>query len=379
MADIYEGAIITIAASCSKNSDHGFPPIYQRASTTSSVGDTGLFVRELGLFPHNLSDRQVPNYIESWPLLTRAWVYQERKLSACVVHIGKEQLYWECRESFRSENGAEDILDPYNAAPTLKHESELPGEAWRKDVADYSQLCLTYEKDRLPAISAVVERMQTARPGDTYVAGLWIGTLLQDLAWEIMGPAQPRPEPGYPSWSWLSIKTGVSYTSTKSIPSARLVNVEYEITGPKHIGRTLHAKIDIMGKTATVTWLPDPQQHQQGIYVLEEPLKGTFKQLLIYQYHSSDFDFSTARPPIVFGETLNLLFLGLADENPRSCVWLALVLRKTGAEWYQRIGSVLFHIIPEIDGTYDMEDFIRRQKLFEEFIDSLPTKQFGII
>ena len=93
-------------ADSSGSSDQGIPSTYQ--GTDRPVGDTGVFVSERKCFP----DRDLKMDIRcatrvdshdlmgSWPLLTRAWVYQERRLSARVVHIGEKQLYWECRESF---------------------------------------------------------------------------------------------------------------------------------------------------------------------------------------------------------------------------------------------------------------------------------------
>lgn len=43
----------------------------------------------------------VKNYaaIDESVLYTRGWVFQERLLSPRVIHFGKEQVYWECRET----------------------------------------------------------------------------------------------------------------------------------------------------------------------------------------------------------------------------------------------------------------------------------------
>jgi len=37
------------------------------------------------------------------PLVSRAWVLQERVLAPRTIHFGRRQLYWECREQFACE------------------------------------------------------------------------------------------------------------------------------------------------------------------------------------------------------------------------------------------------------------------------------------
>lgn len=383
MADVYEGASITIAATSSGSSNQGFPSTYQGISAISPVGNTGLFVSESKSFPDPVMDMgfgaigllKYHDQMRLWPLLTRAWVYQERKLSACVVHIGKNQLYWECRESFRSEDGADDILNPDEAVQLLKHVVDDPHEAWRKDVEHYSLLQLTFEKDRLPAISAVVERMQSTRPDDTYIAGLWLNTLLHDLAWRARTAVLPRPESYHPTWSWISLKTAVVFSRCEPLSSIRLLKVEYEIIGPKHIGRTLHARIDMVGKVISVEWSKDCEW---GKYVAMQPDESVVAMIFDDQLGYPDFEYSTARPPIEDKETLDclLLFREWAS-GETSCHYGALVLRRTDLGCFERVGMVQFSNYSYRDKS--SEENSRRHKAAEEFIDSLPERQFAIV
>lgn len=48
-------------------------------------------------------DRHWPRSVSDAPLNRRAWVVQERVLSPCIIHFGKEQLFWECSELKASE------------------------------------------------------------------------------------------------------------------------------------------------------------------------------------------------------------------------------------------------------------------------------------
>lgn len=176
MADIYEGAAITLAASWSSSSEDGcFAP----ATHEIALGEVGLYLRDdLDSFPcwshHN------PGY--RWPLFHRAWVYQERKMSTRILHFGKQQLFWECSSMLQSESDLEGFV---NKAGYLKSREveEDPESGWRNIVEHYSKLRLTYEEDRLPAISAVVKRMQRLRQDDVYIAGMWEKTLRHDLCW----------------------------------------------------------------------------------------------------------------------------------------------------------------------------------------------------
>lgn len=88
-----------------------------------------------------------------WPLFNRAWVFQERILSPRLIYLAKEQLYWECATWFISEDGRESKKTSYHGG-VLKNSNADPKTAWLAAVAEYSKLKLTYESDRLPAISA---------------------------------------------------------------------------------------------------------------------------------------------------------------------------------------------------------------------------------
>lgn len=131
-----------------------------------------------------------------WPLLRRAWVFQERRLSPRVLHFSANQLVWECRSTQQSVTG--DINDNWTEPDwhlpfesDSFEEAEYPfrypyddtGNAWQRVVSEYSHLKLTYASDRLPAIAAIVERTMRARKDDNYIAGMWESSLLVDFAW----------------------------------------------------------------------------------------------------------------------------------------------------------------------------------------------------
>lgn len=65
----------------------------------------------------------------------------------------------------------------------------------------YSELKLTTASDRLLAIAAVAEQVQSKRPGEQYLAGVWRNSLHRDKLW--MDPEEAS-HVGGPSWSWAS-------------------------------------------------------------------------------------------------------------------------------------------------------------------------------
>jgi hypothetical protein len=88
MAIIYERANLTIAATWAENSDCGLFASDQERYKARKLEDHELYIQERGsLFPPPHSTNSY-----NFPLLNRAWVYQERLLSSRMVHFGKDQV-----------------------------------------------------------------------------------------------------------------------------------------------------------------------------------------------------------------------------------------------------------------------------------------------
>jgi len=56
-------------------------------------------------------------------------------------------------------------------------------DRWQCIVTDYSARCMTVPSDKLPALAGLARAFAQARGGgnDEYLAGLWRGSLLDDL------------------------------------------------------------------------------------------------------------------------------------------------------------------------------------------------------
>lgn len=242
MVDIYRGAFLTLAATASSSDDGGLFHRQAPADQTRRV----FWYSSAGI-PYNFYIRpQVSHciltryYIETpknFPLLSRAWVYQEVLLSPRVIHFAEQELTWECMQRIDCECGG---LTRYHRfdhqTPHKMHHSQALHESssnarelharWRTMVEQYSGLSLTLGKDKLPALSGLARQIQRCRPGDRYLAGLWTRTLWGDLLWYPTGKQKSWggvSEWRAPSWSWASLEKGVRYIETSNAGEEREV------------------------------------------------------------------------------------------------------------------------------------------------------------
>ncbi|KAF1986510.1 HET-domain-containing protein [Aulographum hederae CBS 113979] len=160
------------------------------------------------------------------PLARRAWVVQERFLAPRILHFGRDQVYWECIErracetypkampshidetitSFKghnwrpgAKNGLSSYMDPW---PSIYH-------VWESIVHTYTRANLTFEDDKLVAISGVARDFQSLMKAE-YYAGLWGKRLVQQLLWRVDTPRKRPEKYRAPSWSWISVNGPIS-------------------------------------------------------------------------------------------------------------------------------------------------------------------------
>ncbi|CZR56613.1 uncharacterized protein PAC_06502 [Phialocephala subalpina] len=229
MANIFENSFLTLAASTAAD-DSGL--FFQKMDVESSkavelTGSTAdgrpycIYARRP--IHHYLDDDILGSHVTSnWPLITRAWVFQERLLAPRVLHFGKE-LVWECREASYCEClGASHRLKISHTASLLSSSSDSAlHDHWRSLVMEFTWLRLTHENDRLPALSGAAKKFQM-QLGSRYLAGLWDDNILEGLLW-YAAPERGQEEQRYythrpsewrsPSWSWASVEGPIQYVS----------------------------------------------------------------------------------------------------------------------------------------------------------------------
>ncbi|KAF2651700.1 HET-domain-containing protein [Lophiostoma macrostomum CBS 122681] len=230
-----------------------------------------------------------------FPLLSRAWVCQERLLSPRVLHFGPQELFWECRESATCECrrwNTEDAFTKLEYVKILENGTDRDIQTlWTKIVSAYSGTHLTMPSDKLPALSGITKQFLARLPGSRYIAGLWSSSLLEDFLWHIplhrQGVVAAKPTDWRaPSWSWASLECKIDY------PFTHLYTISHDIRASYSEIRVLEyvpAGDDITGeaKSAQVTIL-GPVIHGHS-----NPTPRLTERDYAYDISVSDFEFTT--------------------------------------------------------------------------------------
>ncbi|CAJ2505763.1 Uu.00g131570.m01.CDS01 [Anthostomella pinea] len=213
------------------------------------------------------------------PLLSRAWVLQERILATRTLYFGSKQVFWECYES----NCCETIpkwrlmLRHRSRNPSLQEPAGSdtwkilidPGDrsiigattGWLDVVGTYCQCSLSSPDDKLVALSGLAKHMGgvLTRRGagqSVYLAGLWQDTMPESLLWKPKARAHRPPSYRAPSWSWAALDGDLNFVQ---YPVCKWhVNLVNAMTTPR--------AIDPAGElTGGTIWLRGPLVQVRGL------------------------------------------------------------------------------------------------------------------
>jgi hypothetical protein len=165
MDEIYGNAVLTIAAASAKPCTEGVlkPRLFQYWNVPSKFS------------------------LDHEPINHRAWTLQERLLAHRYLSVGTEYITWQCptQTIIHSEDRycfpARSQLRCYHMTRKL---FKTPSALWERIIRDYAARYLTYENDKLPALSGIAKMIQS-RTGDQYLSGLWRNDILRQLCWRI--------------------------------------------------------------------------------------------------------------------------------------------------------------------------------------------------
>lgn len=285
MHSVYKNSYVTVAALCGRDSTNGL--------STHSLRQTLNPIAQLrtGQSTHILYTRPC-HYLDDWiqddagehselhsryPLLRRAWTYQERLVSSRVIFFTESEMIYQCLCHVTCECGASQ--DYYSREVLLSGldqrkiwsatqgnlnncmEDERVATVWRRNVVyEYSQLDVSKSRDRLPAIGAIAEQFQGIRVGEEYLAGLWSKTLLKDLLWNcvddrvrvrqyfVCQKTFERYE-GLPTWTWASVRSQVDYClDYQVVHKAKVVQAHCDYTHNKTFGTLEKSHLRLEGR-----------------------------------------------------------------------------------------------------------------------------------
>lgn len=355
MADIYHLSYLTLAATWSDSNSAGCFPNQSAESVEHSLDVTNstqdafkLKVRRK--LPHWATNPTAMPTQDN-PLLSRAWVFQERVLSPRVLHFCLREMVWECCEHTlcecggltnmlnlkslfalaaqlkignvqpESESGSSSREDATRSVTSQVNEQQsmgrlepdfdevndqlearerrlrasreaalkshnlqvkeklVPAKQWHGLVEHYSKLNLTKPTDRLPALSGLAHRMAPFL--GAYRAGLWESSLFLDLAWEaskLSSHLNRSQEYIGPSWSWVSVNTGVHYLNVEdawllsrqsfvsntglykksSYRHPIMRSIEVKTKGKNYFGEISSATLGVLGLLRSATLVVNP-------------------------------------------------------------------------------------------------------------------------
>ncbi|KAG7005722.1 hypothetical protein G7Y79_00018g045290 [Physcia stellaris] len=245
MKDVYGGALITIAATCSRSTDDG---IFKPRKTSEPACSLEWRIPDV-LEPHTVFLRSSSGghlwdtAMKSEPLNTRGWTLQESLLAPRTLSYGTQQMFWECLCLKTSESGrpvlpgerhrdkafVQSIIsnkfDVWKKSKLILTRTALTvPRAWEDQyfamysrwyaiVRDFTGRNLTVQTDVLPALSGIAAAFQNLLQDD-YCAGLWRHDIVRGLCWtrdvfpKMLSNGQEQKDANLPSWSWASVARG---------------------------------------------------------------------------------------------------------------------------------------------------------------------------
>ena len=279
MGQVYSNSYLNIAASASSDGQGG---LFRRRDPLAAA--SCIIKPSWPQWSHNplVCYNKVGTHSELYRsvLNERAWVLQERLLASRAVNFTQKEIWWTCRtitasESYPNGYPMEDNLNKWNLwkEGALVHGDAESGKlclVWDKIVLEYTRRKLTYESDKLVALSGLAKEVNReyggviSGRGVDYLAGIWSTAFTRGLLWSTKGvEAQPDHRPRRPkdyrapSWSWASIEGPIAAPTENidcGLPNMRLINVPEGKTSPVDdpYGAVKHGFIVVSGPLCKV-------------------------------------------------------------------------------------------------------------------------------
>lgn len=276
MGNVYKNAYLTLAATASSSGAGGLfvardGDDLEFPLPGSTHSNTALLRSRRQRHHSSLPDGHglVRGRTKADPLSCRAWAYQERLLSRRILHFNSQELVWECKTAQTCECGQLEGTEKNIFENLLSNRAQTWNEnSWRMLVSNYTRLELTYNADRLPALSGIAS--QIFQESD-YLAGLSREFLLSDFGWFIHRDASHpvSRQLGAPSWSWASVNAPVTWNTDGSIENIhssissnlKIVKASIKAEGRNPFGQVSDAILIISGMVLEATLLPLAMHH----------------------------------------------------------------------------------------------------------------------
>ena len=278
MSEIYSNSAVTVVTIGSFDVSHGCAPNRNKlAMANCPVSSIANILSE---------SRNQFELLTEGPVHQRGWCLQEGEISSRLLFVGGSQLFWQCQRGSRRESNYEifydsnsrdsdadaDVLIPESWPmrsrlfdnASVSNPNRVHGEWWNL-IQSYTRRLLTFQSDKLPAISAMAQRItgifekeeDRPKPAD-YCCGLWRQELLPGLLWGRWLRKGAECAFRHPSWSWAASEGEIEFKfdsiHAKTIWYAEILDVSIELESQLNpFGAVRSGKLTLFGPVA---WLP---------------------------------------------------------------------------------------------------------------------------
>ncbi|KAI1211173.1 HET-domain-containing protein [Annulohypoxylon truncatum] len=412
MQSVYRHGLLNIAALSAPDDQAGCFFDRDPASVAPTIVDLGPRDGSIGMFYRFEAEREAwMKDFEGQPLLSRAWVLQERILSTRNLYFGSKQVFWECFETNCCETVPNTSLDKPSNYPSYSrlHRTESSTYKWKplihpkkgRSIAQptdwdsviltYSQCNLTFPCDKLVAISGLAKRMgyimrtEYGDGYDTYLAGLWEHTMPESLLWvpKIIGSRISSYRA--PSWSWASLDGDIDFRSVRRQSRWRveLLRAEMVPHGNDVTGEVVSGTLTLRGhicKARRSKRVRETRNERREIYSIGSFHHPESDAPVDFHHPENDMpvDLDLRTRYLQFDtiddscETVILLFFTCEPHKAKVFSYVQVqglaLIPDDQSQSYRRVGSVWLKEPTDLEGDFERE-------LFSRF----PTKTVSVV
>lgn len=355
MSQVYGNSSLNIAAASAWDGRDGclfdrFPPYLSKFEMELQINGQN---RWLTLF--NEYQSWYDRLIYDQPLVTRAWALQERLLPLRTLHFSRSELYWECKSQSACESFPVRFPDLLREGDNFYAKNHNIN--WREVVVMYTRANLTKTTDKLVAIAGVAKRICNAT-GNEYLAGMWRGSLENDLCWYTLSPAPKPNEYRAPSWSWAAVDSPIRYTEPRNDyplrhQYSRVVNARVNFLDGNTFGNVVGGSITMCCETLLSAFIKF-NTDEKAISILTSYTAGieAFNPPTIAKHFFHEtapcWDCSEFAEMATLGVSVYILPLwkieppaSLQPSNRSCCLLLQRTMKRPGQ--YSRVGTLYCH------------------------------------
>lgn len=372
MASYYENALVTVVAGGATCTDSILSKKEACEKHAGAFAFRNMLARPV-LCPKGHSHvclfrEATPYEISKEPVHKRAWTFQERLLSPRMLMYG-QRVTWHCQTMQFSDGGCDDWTEEQwnqgqrriqkmlsqgqtpSAGGTDTSDDIVTGrsvydDVWYDVVREFSRRSITFQDDKLPAISALATKFQSLN-NDIYVAGVWRGDLLRGLLWSTYPTVTLSKPPTWraPSWSWTSVNNPITYRRLPSASAIALTEVVSCSVTPKHAGAQFgeikEATLELCGPIMMPDQAFTKSIMKKDNIVTHDDVGTMYEEMVIFHEDATNSGFVNWEPPEK--HILLLLYATMRNEadwdDEKGVATVAgLVLAQVEEDVYERIG-----------------------------------------